>query len=51
MVLPHMSKSGYFHQYAIKNRAVDKGGVQELIEVTLAVTYSIGAMEPEEVTS
>ena len=34
-----------------KTESWDKGGTQESMGVTLAVTHSIGDMEPEEATS
>ena len=34
-----------------KTEAWNKGGTQESMGVTLAVTYNIGNMEPEEATS
>jgi hypothetical protein len=34
-----------------ETETLDKGGTQESMEVTLAVTYCIGDMEPEEATS
>ena len=42
---------GSWQQLQDETETWDKGGTQESMGVTLAVTHSIGDMEPEEATS